>query len=178
MTEEESFNGAAYGVEKKAEGKNFLLRRLVLVGMLAFSVGYILLFTVVLTMPVVIAILPVIWLIFYPFFMRFFTYDCEYRLEHGELFFERLYKNKKRKKLFSVVLKETERIAPLTGSLADRGYDRILDMRGSVKSPDSYFLTYRKGDKNIAVCFEATQKMVRLMAHYNPRTVVSKELRY
>lgn len=176
--DEESFNGAAYGVEKKAEGKNLLLRRLVLFGMLAFSVGYILLFTVVLTMPVVIAILPVAWLIFYPFFMRFLTYDCEYRLEHGELFFEKLYKNKKRKRLFSVVIKETDRIAPLTRSLSLGNYDQIFDMRGSVKSPDSYYLTYRKDGKHIAVCFEATAKMVRLMSHYNPNTVLSKELRY
>ncbi len=176
--EEGSFNSASYGVAKAAEGGNLWLRRALLFGFIAFSVGFCLLFTVVLAMPVVIAVLPVLWLIFYPFFLRLLTYDCEYSFEHGELSFERLYKNKKRKKLFSVTAKDCTAIAPMTADFRPADFHRVIDLRGSRRSPDSYYLAYCKDGKDTAVCFEATQKLVRLLSRYNEKTIVSKELRY
>ena len=45
--------------------------------------------------------------------------------------------------------------------------DRILECRGSLKSPESYYARLEKDGKSIVVRFEAINKMIKSMKFYN-----------
>lgn len=175
--DEYSYNAATYGVAKRAEGKNRLYRILLILAYIAFSGGFCVMFTAVVKMPAVIAVLPVLLLIFVPFTWRQVCYDLEYSVEHGELIVEKLFNTKKRRKIFSILLREAEAILPLPDLAAAGKSYAVRDLRGDLKSPDSYAILYTKDGKSAAVYFEATTKLVKMMAKYNTNTTVSKDLR-
>lgn len=175
--DEYSYNAATYGVRKRAEGKNRLYRILLIAGYILFSIGFCLVFTVLVTMPAVIAVLPVLLLIFVPFTWRQVAYDVEYTVEHGELIIEKLFNTKKRRRIFSILIREAESVVPMSSLDREGRISAIRDLRGDMKSPDSYAIVYSKDGKRVAVLFEATTKLVKMMAKYNTSTVVSKDLR-
>lgn len=175
--DEYSYNAAAYGVAKRAEGKNRLYRLLLLLGYFLFSLAFVLCFTVLVKLPAVIAVLPVLLLIFVPFTWRQVAYDLEYTMEHGELVVEKLFNNKKRRRIFSLLVREAEAILPYSELAGKAGALRIRDLRGDLHSPDSYAIVYTREGTRRAVLFESTTKLVKIMAKYNPNTTVSKDLR-
>ena len=176
--DEYSYNAASYGVKTRAEGKNLLYRILLVLGYLAFSTGYCVIFLVPVKMPALIAILPIFLLILIPSTWRLVNYDYEYLIEHGEIAVEKLFNTKKRRRIFTLRLKEAGRILPAPLDFSAKEYDRVLDFRGSRKSPDSYLIEYRAEDgRYTAVLIEATIKLVKMMAKYNDSTIVSKDLR-
>ena len=174
--DEYSFNAASYGVTKRPEGKNRLYRLLLLFGYFLFSIGFCLCFTVLILMPAVIAVLPVLLLIFVPFTWRQVAYDLEYTVEHGEFVVEKLFNNKKRRKIFSLLVREAEVILPLSELPSGERPAAVRDLRGSLSSPDAYAMIYQSKGKRCAVYFEATTKLVKIVAKYNPNTTVSKDL--
>ena len=175
--DEYSYNAASYGVTKRPEGKNRLHRLLLILAYFLFSIGFCLCFTVLILMPAVIAVLPVLLLIFVPFTWRQVAYDLEYTVEHGEFVVEKLFNNKKRRKIFSLLVREAEVILPLKELPTDKKTSSVRDLRGSISSPDSYAMIYANKGKRCAVYFEATTKLVKIMAKYNANTTVSKDLR-
>ncbi|MDY2844843.1 MAG: hypothetical protein SOT59_01630, partial [Eubacteriales bacterium] len=56
--------------------------------------------------------------------------------------------------------------------------DRIMDYRGSKKSPDSYFARLERDGKSMVIYFEAINKMVKTMKFYNSSATVVKEMRF
>ncbi len=178
--EEENYNGASYGVPQKPQGKNRRLRYILLASYLAFSLAYCLFFTVVIPLVQVIALLPICLLVGISSTWRLVAYDREYEFAHGVLTIRNFYKNKKRREVFHVTVKEASAIRPLTEPLKPCAeYERVYDYRGDLESPDSYLIVFRDKDgRTAAAAFEATRKMVRLMAHYNAATVLSDTLRY
>ncbi len=175
--DEYSFNAASYGVKTRAEGKNLLYRILLILGYIAFSVGYILVFTLPVKIPQLIAILPVFLLVIVCSTWRLVNFDYEYLVEHGELAVEKLFNTKKRRRVLTLRLKEAGRILPMPLDFSAKEYDKTLDLRGSTKSPDSYLIEYRAPDgRHTAVLVEVTTKLVKMMAKYNDKTVLSKEL--
>lgn len=177
MMDEGSFNSASYGVKKRGEGKNLWYRILAGVGIAVFAIGFSLLVTIPVKMPVLIALVPIFLLCSIATAKRLLCYDIEYHFEHGVLHFTYLYNNKKRKEIFTVPIKEAETVEPLTAAPRRENYDAIVDMRGTQKSKDSYLLIYRAPNgKRTLVLFEATAKLVKMMQHYNSRVVPSSDL--
>ncbi len=176
--ENESYNSAEYGVTKKPQGQNLALRLLLIFGYLVFAVGYCLLFTVAVRLPQVIAVLPIFLWIAVFFTWRLVSYDIEYRLEHGELIFTKLRRDKRRTVLLSVTVREAPAIAPFHGKIPAGDY-RIYDYRGDLKSPDSYRIDFADKEGRPAVaCFEATEKLVKMLSRYNKNTLPAAGLRH
>ena len=176
--DEYSYNAASYGVKTRAEGKNLLYRILLVLGYLVFTVGFCVIFLVPVKMPAVIAVLPIFLLVLIPSTWRLVNFDYEYLIEHGELAVEKLYNTKKRRRIFTLRLKDAGRILPAPLDFSAKEYDKVLDFRGSMKSPDSYLIEFRAPDgRYTAVLIEATTKLVKMMSKYNDKTILSKELR-
>ena len=83
---EDFINYAEYGVEKKGEGKNRIARILLVCLYIVFSSLYAGFFISV-RIPHLIAILPILLWILIFFTWRLVKYDCEYRIEKGEMIF-------------------------------------------------------------------------------------------
>ena len=176
--DEYSFNAASYGVKTRAEGKNLLYRILLIVGYIAFSAGYCTVVLVPVKMPALIAILPIFLLVIVCSTWRLVNFDYEYLIEHGELAVEKLFNTKKRRRVFTLRLKEAGRILPMPLDFSAKEYDKTLDFRGSMRSPDSYLIEFRAPDgRYIAVLVEVTTKLVKMMAKYHDKTIVSNDLR-
>ncbi len=176
--DEYSYNAASYGVKTRAEGRNLLYRILLVLAYIAFSAGYCIIFLVPVKMPALIAILPIFLLILIPSTWRLVSFDYEYLVEHGELAVEKLFNTKRRRRIFSLRLREAARILPAPLDLSPKEYDKTLDFRGSRRSPDSYLVEFRASDgRYTAVLIEATTKLVKMIAKYNENTIVSKDLR-
>ncbi len=70
--------------------------------------------------------------------------------------------------------------AKITFSQPQGKKDKVLDFRGSPKSPDSYFLRLDENGRKTIVYFEATNKAVKVMKFYNSKGLVMPQnpLRY
>lgn len=178
----ESINYVEYTVEQKAEGKNLLLRILLITGYVLFALAYFLFFTTVLKIVMMISLLPLfIWMLVF-FTWRFAAVEHEYQIVSGTILFSDIYGNRSRKKKFEYKIKDMLVIAPMDRT-HESDYTRAVlthDFRGSKMSPDSYYFTYQnKAGKTCAVFFEATSKTLKSFRYYNSTaTVMSTSLRY
>ncbi len=68
-------------------------------------------------------------------------------------------------------------IAPVTEEYKDKytNADVTMDFRGSVKSPNSYFILDEEGGKKTVIFFEATQQAVKVMSFYNSKNTVKSD---
>ncbi len=172
-------NYTEYTVVQKAEGKNRTNRLL----LIALYVVYSALFCVVFLggigsfkIPMMIALLPVtLWIIIF-FTWRYVSVEHEYMLASGVMTFVDICGGRKRKTLFACPVKEMREIAPLRAT-TQLNVKTTVDMRGSVKSTDSYYFIINDRDgEPTAVLFEATSKALQIMKYYNSATVMSDSL--
>ena len=90
---------------------------------------------------------------------------------------EKVYSASRRRTCLKLRVKDAIEIAPVRPS--DRADEPTTDLRGWEKSPDSYRIVYRnEGGEAVAILIEVSAKLVKMMAKYNPKTVVIEELRY
>ena len=178
----ESINYAEYAVAQKAEEKNLLLRILLITGYVLFAAAYFLFFTTYLKIVMLISLLPLfIWMLVF-FTWRFAAVEHEYQIVSGTITFSDVYGNRSRKKKFECKIKDMLAIAPMDRTHESDYTQAILthDFRGSKKSPDSYYFTYKNdAGKTCAVYFEATSRTLKSFRYYNSTaTVMSTSLRY
>ena len=50
-----------------------------------------------------------------------------------------------------------------------------MDFRGSVKSPNSYFILDEEDGKKTVIFFEATQQAIKVMSFYNSKNTVKSD---
>ncbi len=172
-------NYTEYTVKQKAEGA-YLMRRLLLLGIYAvYSVAFCLVFLGGIggfKIPMMVALLPVTLLIIIFFTWRFVSVEHEYMLASGVMTFVDIYSGRSRKALFACPVKEMTQIAPYTAETSLKART-VIDMRGSVKSADSYcFLIKDRSGEDVAVLFEATKKALQILKYYNSATVLSDTL--
>lgn len=178
----ESINHVEYVVEQKPEGKNLLLRILLIAGYILFGLAYFIFFTVKLKIVPLISLLPVlIWMLVF-FTWRFAAVDHEYQIVSGTIIFSDIYGNRTRQKKFEYKIKDMLAIAPMDRT-HESDYTKATltyDFRGSAKSPDAYYFTYKDdAGKICAVYFEATARTLKSFRYYNSAaTVMSTSLRY
>ncbi len=178
----ESINHVEYVVEQKPEGKNLTLRILLIAGYILFGLAYFIFFTVKLKIVMLISLLPVfIWMLVF-FTWRFAAVEHEYQIVSGTVIFSDIYGNRTRKKKFEYKIKDMLTIAPMDRTHESDYTKSTLthDFRGSAKSPDSYYFTYKdNAGKTCVVYFEATARTLKSFRYYNSAaTVMSTSLRY
>lgn len=175
---EENLNYAEFGVSKKAEGKNKLQRILLVSAYVLFAILYATIFISV-SIPQVIAILPIFVWMFIFFTWKHVKFDYEYKIEQGEMIFLKAYTPKKKKELFRFKVRDAKKIVPIKDfSKKDMLTGRIYDFRGSSKSPASYMAVVAVDGKDACVYFEATIQTVKLLHRLNDKTIVSGELKF
>lgn len=182
---EESINYAEYTVEQKAEGK-FLKRKILWLTVYALIIFiYVGIMVMLSNYGVLVAILTVPFIPLTIMVLRHFTWNRYVKIEHkyevvnAKLKITELY-GKKDEVAFENLISEFSIIAPMDEEYRDKWEkaDKILDFRGSYKSPDSYFARLERDGKSLVVRFEAINKMVKVMKFYNSSSTVVKELRF
>ena len=125
-----------------------------------------------------IAIVPLsLWIIIF-FTWRYTNPEYEYSITSGILTYSIIYGNRSRKKCFEQTVKEMEVIAPLS-----KTYDYKIDEYAPTvaydgcstqDSPDAYFALFENenGEKCVFF-FEATARALKILRHYNPKTIVT-----
>ena len=181
MTVTDSPGYAEYAVAKKAEGKNLLLRILLITLYVSFALAYFIFFTAVIPIVMLIALLPLfVWMLVF-FTWRYASVEIEYQIHSGTVTFYHIYGGRSRRKKFEYRIKDLITVAPM-----DRTHEGDVaratlthDFRGAKNTPDAYYFTYQKAGRTCAVFFEATAKTVKSFRYFNSAaTVVSTSLRY
>lgn len=172
-------NYTEYTVVQKAEGKNLTNRLLLIALYVVYSAVFCIIFLGGIgsfKMPMVVAFLPVtLWIIIF-FTWRYVSVEHEYMLASGVMTFVDIYGGRTRRALFACPVKEMREIAPMRET-TKLNTKTVIDMRGSVKSTDSYyFIINDRAGESTAVLFEATHKAVQILQYYNSATVVSESL--
>lgn len=169
---ENFINYAEYGVEKKAEGKNRIARILLVFLYILFSSLYAGFFISV-RIPHLIAILPILLWILIFFTWRLVKYDCEYRIEKGEIIFSHSQSAKRKTEKLRLRIKEADEIIP--AEQYARENDRLIyDFRGSKNCSCGYVILYSEKGRKIAVFFEAIPKVLKLLKRLNENTVIEE----
>ena len=175
----ESTNYTEYVVSQKAEGK-WMLRRLLLIGLyVVFSIAWLIVVVGVLMIWPLGMFTPLLtWMLVF-FTWRYVSVEHEYVMSSGVITFSDIYGRRTRRQKAEFRIKELTKIAPAAEYEA-KDTEIVYDFRGSEKSPDSYFFTFRdENGKNGTVFFEATAKSLKIFRFYNPSaTVMSDTLRY
>ena len=172
---DDSINYAEYTVAKKAEGKNlrkrFLFIGLYLIVIIAISVmiaitngGFALIGGILFVL--VIALVFFTW--------RFVKEERKYEVANAKLKIQEVTGSGKATVVFENFVSEFSVIAPMTDEYKEKfeKADEIKDYRGNSKSKDSYFARLEKDGKSTVVCFEATNKMLKVMTFYNKKATV------
>ena len=177
---EESVNYAEYTVTQKAEGKN-LRKRLLLLGL------YLIVLAVIVVVinatnggaAVWVGVLFVLFVALVWFTWRLVKEEKQYEVSNAHLRISAINGSGKASLLFENLVSEFALIAPLNDEYRDRfaAAGQVLDFRGDTKSPDSYFALLEKDGSTTAVCFEATNKMLKVMKFYNKNGTVVTEVR-
>ena len=178
---EESLNYAERTVTKKAEGKN-LTKRLLMIGLyiLVFAGIVVLIALTKGAMAVLGGVLFVLLVALVFFTWRLVKEDYKYEVANAKLKVSHLSGNGKEKLIFEEFVSKFSLIAPMNDEYKAQieAVDETIDYRGDSKSPDSYAALLEKDGKKVAVCFEATNKMLKVMKFYNKNATVVTEVRY
>ncbi len=174
---------AEFTVIRKGSRRLRVLRSLLFLCYILFSLLYWGVFLFLVKLPQVIALWPIfVWiLVFYTW--RYLHVEYRTDIVSGRITFTRILINvKKEKTLASLRIADARRIFPafLLDGKQRRPADTLLDLRGGGEAPDAYCILYDGEDgRSHAVIFRATRKMLRLFLLYNPRgTVESDNLIY
>ena len=181
MNEYDSPNYAQFTYEKKNEGKVRLCRTLMVFAYVLYLVAFFLVCYLTRVIPV-FALAPLtLWIIIF-FTWRFTNPEYEYSITSGILTFSVIYGGRTRSKRFEKSVKEMETIAPLSKLYSHKIEDykptRIYEGSSSHDSPDAYFALFENEDgEHCVYYFEATARALKILRHYNVKTVVT-DVRY
>lgn len=183
------FTTYEFAVSQKVEGKWLLAR----VGLIVFYVFYVVaLLAVALRTRIFVpflALIPItLWMIVF-FTWRYTAVDYEYSITSGELTFSRIYGNRTRRRVSTIVLRDAVCIAPLdngehSAKAAAFHPEREYSAISSLTAPDIYYILFeyqnkKKKEKCRAIFyFEATGRALQICRFYNPSaTVLTKTTR-
>ncbi len=104
---------------------------------------------------------------------KFVKVDHKYVIESAKIRFSDNHGKKDIVK-FEKLISTFSLIAPVTEEYKDKyeNADVTMDFRGSVKSPNSYFILDEADGKKTVIFFEATKQAVKVMSFYNSKNTV------
>lgn len=177
---DDSVNYAEYTVEQKPEGALKKKRILLIALYTVFLLGGMILFVGVLQLWPVGAIIPFLTWIIWGFTWKYVQLEHKYEVANAKFRVSEIYGRKKQETVFENFVSGFSLIAPMNDEYKAQyeGVDTLLDYRGSKTSTDSYFAILEKDGKKTAICFEATNKMLKVMKFYNSKATVVTEMRY
>ena len=177
-------NYAEFAVSQKTEGKykrNMILMialyvvlaaGLLLLSTLLGSGSAFLVMGIICFIPVIVIILNrLLW-------TRFVKFDHKYVIESAKIQFTNIYHGGKTEKVrYEKLVSSFSLIAPMTEEYKDKyeNADVTMDFRGSVKSPNSYFILDEEGGKKTVIFFEATKQAIKVMSFYNSKNTVKSD---
>lgn len=175
----ESKNSIEYAVDKKVEGKVLMLRILLILGYIAFSLFYFLFFTMgPVKIVMLIAFLPVfLWMLIF-FTWRYTDITNEYTIISGGRFtFSQIFGNRSRKTVLETQVQDWSLIAPMSdpqyAAKAKENIDKIYDARSSESAPNGYFGIFKnESGQTCAVYFNATVKTLDILRWYNKTALI------
>ena len=167
-------NQYEYIVKQKSEGVWKFRRIMMIVLYVVFNLAYLAAF--LLTFPWAITFLPLLdWVLIY-FTWRFVSLEYEYSTLSGEITFTTIFGGKTRKNLFTVNIRDFQKIAPYDQAaeayVSAQKCTRDFRCMSSINAPDLYYGIFMLEDEKCVVYFEATEKALKIMKYYNIGTVV------
>lgn len=177
MSEENAFRFAEFAHPVAVKGKVRRNRILLLTVLALASLAYVLLTTVAIKLPQLIALLPLfIWIVLM-FTWRYVSYECATRVEDGTLSFARLF-GKSRRVLWSCRVSELLYAAPDTPEA--RAHAQALaphaplhDYTSGAAVPLRYLAVASVNEKLHLVRFDCYDELVRTLRFYN-KSVLTK----
>lgn len=178
------FSTYEFVVPQKIEGRWKLARIGLIVLYVCFALGTSLFLAIGLSVPQLVALVPVFtWMLVF-FTWRYVAVEYECSITSGELTFSKIYNNRSRRTVLKLMLRDALRIAPLNNEVEAQKADTFLPERefsaiSSQTAEDVYFILfeYKTGKETCRAIFyfEATQKALQICRFYNPSaTVVTK----
>lgn len=176
MSEDNSFLFAEYAKPVAKQGKNRRTRILLVTCYILFAIGYAAFFALI-TLPQVIALLPLfVWMLVY-FTWGIVNYECCVRVASGKVTFLKL-RGKKEKELFSFAAKELLYALPMNEAgrtrIKEEVFTQTIDFRADT-AKDGYAAVL-VGERGLTLIrFECTIAVANAMRYYNKEIVVDKE---
>lgn len=165
-----------FTVTKKPEGTYKRNRIFMILGYIVFGLAYFFgLFAAHLYVLIAFIVLLEWILIFFTW--RYVSIEYKYDIESSTVRFYEIYGGKKQKEKFEWHIKDFDTIAPLDDTVRSEikngVYKTVNIFLSSTNSPDGYYATYiDKNGENGIVCFDGSQKTLKLFKYYNSKTVI------
>lgn len=170
MSDMDSPNYAEFSYEKKGEGKNKLLRILLIIGYFLFAVLFFLACYLSGLIPV-FAVAPIfVWMLVF-FTWRLVSYDMYFEFQSGTLTLGKIRVRKSgrlKKPMLTVTVKDAEEIAPFDSSVSFAENTKIYDFSSSPSSASRIFIRFKKDSAPAVAIFEATARIGKLLTSFCP----------
>ena len=170
------FNTYEFVVAEKPEGVRKLKKLLCRLGVLSVPIAFAVLCLAFQLYPVVILPLSFLGVVLY--FWKIFNVEYEYSMTSGVITFARINGGMRRKKYFSVTIKDFREIAPYTDEakahLEALPLDESHVFVSSMAAPDIYYAVFEEDGDLHVVYFEVTEKALHILRYYNMLTKMSK----
>ena len=172
------YNEYEYTVAQKPEGKWKRRRFLMVLGYVVFGLLFFFGFFALKLYPLMALVILAEWILVF-FTWRYVSVEYKFYTASGKISFICIYGGRTKKTVLEMSVKDFESITPVSDAsvlISDKGkYARVDIFVSSVSSPDIYCGVYKNSDGvDCAVCFEATQKLLKIMKYYNPATVIGQ----
>ena len=176
MIEENSFLFAEYAKPVAKRGRNKRMRTLLIFCYILFAISYAAFFAAI-TVPQVIAILPIfIWMLIF-FTWGIVSYECCVRVSSGKVMLLKI-RGKKEKEIFSFEAKSLLYALPYDEKgkeqIAGEKIVRTVDLRAD-ESKDGYAAVLPTNEGMTLIRFECTVAVANAMRYYNKEVTVNKE---
>ena len=173
MTEENDFHFAEFAKPVAKHGKNRRLRTLLVLLYVFAGIAYAAI-AVAITIPHLIAILPLLlWILIY-FTWGLVSYECCVRVASGKIAFLKL-RGKKEKTVVTFALKEIVYARPYTPNAPQASGVRMRDLRADEREA-GYILLHKTETGEELIRFEATLAVVNAMHYYNKNVIIDKDV--
>lgn len=177
-------NFAEFAVSQKMEGKYKRNMILIIALYVVLAVGLLLLSSLMgdgsafLVMGIICFIPVIVIILNRLLWTRFVKVDHKYVVDSAKIKFSDIYHGGKTEKVrFEKLVSSFSLIAPVKDEYKDKyeNADVTMDFRGTVKSPNSYFILDEEGGKKTVIFFEATKQAVKVMSFYNSKNTVKSD---
>lgn len=175
------FNEYEYTVSQKSEGKWKRNRILMVLFYAVFGLVFFFGFFALHLYPLMALVILAEWILVF-FTWGYVSLDYKITTGSGRIDFINIYGGRRQKIILEKNIRDFDIIAPLDGDAEERlkktAFAKSYDFTSSVSATDRYYATFKdETGKDCVVCFEATQKLLKILRYYNPSTVIG-ETRY
>lgn len=172
MSEELSFNFAEYAKPIAKYGRVRRHRRLFILMYILVAAAYIGT-AIAITIPQIIAILPLFMWIFIYFTWRAVSYECCIRVDSGKITFLKL-RDKREQPRLTIEAKDILFAHPYSAEAVSEKEITVYDFRADEREA-GYLLCFEGDGKKAYVRFECTLAVARAMHYYNKSVSVDKD---